>query len=121
MGDTVSTISASTAQLSQMASQRLLLLFRKDADSARPTLTAWLGGRSGKNIVVVKCALARLAVTCSTSGAPKVCGLSLHSTTAALCKVASTSVVEDWKSSIICKALPQVCREVFCCCDMYSL
>ena len=40
MGETVSTISASTAQLSQMASHRLLLLFKKDAEMAKPMRAA---------------------------------------------------------------------------------
>lgn len=53
MGETVSTSSASTVQLSHMASHLLLLLFRKEADMARATCKAWFGGRSGKNILVV--------------------------------------------------------------------
>ena len=53
MGETVSTSSASTVQLSHMASHLLLLLFRNDADMAKATCRAWLGGRSEKNMLVV--------------------------------------------------------------------
>lgn len=51
----------------------------------------WLGGRSERAASRENAAARSEIATCSTSGAPYVCGLSLHSTRAALRTLAVTS------------------------------